>query len=108
MFQIFKKKLPSNHTENAKETAKLVVEEVNQLLSNHQNEINKRIDELKAHIRTIDTNIELLERKIILKELSDRKQYGQLHYKLNEVGQGKLRQEIEELRENLVFLKTNE
>ena len=89
----------------AEEVAKIVVDETKKLLEDFQMEIQNRFKEVQAQLRIIDTNIELIERKMAIKELNDRQQYGQLHYKIHEVKDKKISQELETLKSKLHLVK---
>ncbi len=69
----------------AQEIAKIVVEESNKSLANFQTEIIKNMQELQAELKQMSTNIRFLEQKILIKEEHFNKQFGLLHYKINEV-----------------------
>jgi len=95
----------------AKLVADLVIEKTTEVFKSFQIEINDRFREVKAQIRQLDTNLELLERKIVIKDLNDKHQYGQIHYKLHECvtkDTKTIQEEIREVKANLKKIKDNE
>jgi len=82
MFDFFRRK---KSQKEAKEIAKIVVEESEKSLMNFQNEIIKHMTDLQAEMKQMSTNIRFLEQKILIKEEHFNKQFGLLHYKINEV-----------------------
>lgn len=82
IFQLF------NHKDSNKQAnliASIVVDQTNQQLEKYQLEINSRLREIKSQINIIDTNIALLDKKLSLKELKDKQQYGHIQYKMNQI-----------------------
>lgn len=82
-------KIDPVRAEELKVLAKLITEEMKEnntdLIQRLHFEINQRFREVQAHLQIMDSNIELLEKKINIKELSDRQNYGQLTYKIEEL-----------------------
>lgn len=81
----WKKKEPAVRTEELKELATLLTEETKNVLREFQLEVNHRFQEVQAQLRLIDSNIEIIERKILNKDMTDRQTYGHIHYKLEEL-----------------------
>ena len=71
--------------QQANEMAQIIIDKTNERLIHFQVEVNNQFKEVKSHIRQLDTNIEIIDKKLSKKEFADKQQYGQLHYKLNEV-----------------------
>lgn len=105
LFDLFnpKTKLARKHSseEEAQKIASVVVQETNKLLKEYQLKVSEELHEIKAQLRQIDTNIELIERKINIQDMLNKQQIGQLHYKLHEVPNNKLVDEIGELKKAL-------
>ncbi|MFZ4714004.1 MAG: hypothetical protein ACOYL6_09845 [Bacteriovoracaceae bacterium] len=79
------KKNEAIRTEELKELAKLLTAETKEVLQSFHLEVNNRFREVQAQLKIIDQNIELIERKIQSKDLTDRQTYGHIHYKLEEL-----------------------
>ena len=80
---IFKRQNPMER--HAHEMAQIIVDKTNERLTHFQVEVNHRFNEVQSQIRQLDTNIEIIDQKLSKKDFADKQQYGQLHYKLNEV-----------------------
>lgn len=82
-------KLSPVREEELKVLAKLITQEMKadtkDLIDRLHFEVNQRFREVQAQLQIMDSNLELLEKKINIKELSDRQSYGQLHYKIEEL-----------------------
>ncbi|MFN8370155.1 MAG: hypothetical protein U0T83_05965 [Bacteriovoracaceae bacterium] len=82
MFDFIRKK---KSEKEAKEIAKIVVDESEKSLMKFHKDIINHLEELQAEIKQMSTNIRFLEQKILIKEEHFNKQFGLLHYKINEV-----------------------
>jgi hypothetical protein len=83
MFNFFKKnKLDTNEIS---QIAKALLTETKSVFESYQLEMNSRLREIQAQLRVMDQNIEILDKKLSLKEHTDKQTYGQLHYRLEEL-----------------------
>ncbi len=87
--------------EEARTITDMVVGETKKIFELFHLEVNNRFREIQAQIRQLDTNIELLERKLVIKDMSDKRKYGQLHYKLHEVKDTTIKDEIDGIKRKL-------
>lgn len=94
--------------QQAREITDMVVAETKKIFESFHLEVNNRFREIQAQMKQIDTNIELLERKIVIKEMNDRHEYGHLHYKLHEVKNTRIRDEIDDIKKKLQLIKTDD
>ena len=92
--------------DQAKLIAETVIVETKAIFQNFQTEINDRFREIQAQLRQLDTNLELLERKIVIKEMQDKQSMGQMHYKLHEVKNHKIQHEIEDIKRHLNLVQS--
>jgi hypothetical protein len=81
----FKTKKESVRSDELKELAKLLMIETKEAMKEFHLDVNNRFREIQAQLKIIDQNIELIERKIQTKDMSDRQTYGHIHYKLEEL-----------------------
>lgn len=81
MLSLWKKR----RKEIAKEMARDIFSETRELLEQHNLNVSNQISELKAELKEMNMALNSLERKLQIKDIKDRQQYGQLHYKLHEV-----------------------
>ncbi len=89
----------------ANNISKIVVSEVSKVIEKFQKNVLERFKVLEFQLEQIDTNVKLLEKKIIIKDMSDQRNYGNIQYKLAETSSSKMKNEIEALKENLNILK---
>ncbi len=82
MLSWFKKKLSSDEIQAI---AQAVTLETKESLQTIRLEMNQRFSELEIRLKNLDKNIEIMEKKILSKDLTDRQAYGQLHYQLEEL-----------------------
>jgi hypothetical protein len=96
MFGFFKK---SKINENS---AQLIIDHVTSSIGSLNDQMDLRFKEVSAQIREIELGLAQLETKLLTKDLKDKQAYGLLHYKLHEVKNKKLDQEIQELEEKII------
>jgi hypothetical protein len=98
MFGLFKTK---KHSQIAKETSDLVIEETQKLVQTLRLDFQHRFEELKTEIKDLNHGLKHLENQLLTKDLRDKQQYGHLHYKIHEVKNNNIEEEIEELEKKL-------
>ncbi|MFW5887253.1 MAG: hypothetical protein ACOCUH_00490 [Bacteriovoracia bacterium] len=101
----FTKRKQSRTKNEANEIAQIVVGETQKVFEGFHLEVNNRFREIQAQLNKLDQNIEILEKKLFTKELQDKQQYGHIQYKLNEVGNQRLKKELDNLKEELAQTK---
>lgn len=74
-----------------------VVSQTAALISDLNNRMDLRFKELSAQVKEVELGLEQLETKLLTKDLKDKQAYGILHYKLHEVKNTKLAEEIKDL-----------
>ena len=75
----------SSPRSQAEEIAELVVQKSNEKMTQFQIEVNNRFKEVQAQLNQLDTNISLIDKKLSVKELKDRQDYGQMKYRISQL-----------------------
>ena len=83
-------------------SAQSIVDQINNSISNLNKQIDLRFKEISAQIKEVELGLAQMETKLLTKDLKDKQAYGLLHYKLHEVKNNKLDQEIQELEDKLL------
>lgn len=83
-----------------------VVTQTSALISDLQNRIDLRFQELSSQVKELELSLAQMETKLLTKDLKDKQAYGLLHYKLHEVKHSKLDEEIKELEAALNLTKS--
>lgn len=65
------------------------------------NRLDMRFREVESQIKEIELGLQQLETKLLVKDINDKQNYGQLHYKLHEVKNKKLEDEAKTLQSEL-------
>ena len=78
-----------------------VVTQTSALIHNLHQQIDLRFKELSAQVKEVELGLAQMETKLLTKDLKDKQAYGLLHYKLHEVKNNKLTDEIRDLEEQL-------
>ncbi|WP_408098598.1 hypothetical protein ACJVC5_06720 [Peredibacter sp. HCB2-198] len=78
-----------------------VVTQTSALINNLHQQIDLRFKELSAQVKEVELGLAQMETKLLTKDLKDKQAYGILHYKLHEVKNTKLTDEIRDLEEQL-------
>jgi hypothetical protein len=97
MFGWIKKK-PKNNND---ELVKILASEMQGIAHTIRLDFQNRFEELKDDINNLNKSFKNLESQLLVKDLRDKQQYGQLHYKIHEVKSKKLENEIENLEVEL-------
>lgn len=63
--------------------------------------LDLRFKEVESQIKDIELGLQQLETKLLVKDLKDKQHYGQLHYKLHEVKNSKIEDDIKSLESEL-------
>lgn len=74
-----------NPKDHAEQIAEIVVKRTNERLEVFELSLNNRLKELQSQIHLLDTNINLIDKKLSLKELKDKQSYGHMKYKIEEL-----------------------
>ena len=83
-----------------------VVSQTQALIQDLHKQMDLRFKELSTQVREVELSIAQMETKLLTKDLKDKQAYGLLHYKLHEVKNTKLQDEISELEVQLNARKT--
>lgn len=78
-----------------------VVTQTAALINDLHRQIDLRFKELSAQVKEVELGLAQMETKILTKDLRDKQAYGLLHYKLHEVKNNKLQDEIKDLEAQL-------
>ena len=78
MFGLFKK-------DSKQDTTIELLKQMKSIMESLKLDQDHRFSEVKAHLSLLEQNIRDLEGRLLSKELKDRQQFGQIHYKLHEV-----------------------
>lgn len=78
-----------------------IVGQTSALINNLHHQMDLRFKEVSAQIKEVELGLAQLETKLLTKDLKDKQAYGMLHYKLHEVKNHKLDDEIEVLERSL-------
>jgi hypothetical protein len=78
-----------------------IVGQTSALINNLHHQIDLRFKEVSAQIKEVELGLAQLETKLLTKDLKDKQAYGMLHYKLHEVKNHKLDDEIAVLQRSL-------
>jgi len=78
-----------------------IVGQTSALINNLHHQMDLRFKEVSAQIKEVELGLAQLETKLLTKDLKDKQAYGMLHYKLHEVKNHKLEDEIAALESNL-------
>jgi hypothetical protein len=65
------------------------------------NRLDMRFREVEAQIKEIELGLQQLETKLLVKDINDKQNYGQLHYKLHEVKNKKIEDDVKDLQTEL-------
>jgi hypothetical protein len=65
------------------------------------NRLDMRFREVEAQIKEIELGLQQLETKLLVKDINDKQNYGQLHYKLHEVKNKKIEEDVKDLQSEL-------
>jgi hypothetical protein len=99
--KIFKKNIPHKNDE----IISAVITQTTILIQDLQRQIDFRFKEISAQIKEVESGLMELETKLLTKDLKDKQTYGLLHYKLHEVKNEKITEEITELTDQLNLRK---
>jgi hypothetical protein len=99
--KIFKK----NRSKNKDEIVSAVITQTAALINDLQRQMEFRFNEISAQIKEIESGLVQLETKLLTKDLKDKQAYGLLHYKLHEVKNEKVNEEISDLTDQLTLRK---
>lgn len=83
-------------------SAQFIVDQVKNSISDLNQQIDLRFKEISAQIKEVELGLAQMETKLLTKDLKDKQAYGLLHYKLHEVKNNKLDQEIQHLEEKIL------
>ena len=84
---------------NKSQTA--INEHTTQVVENLYSRLDMRFREVESQIKEIELGLQQLETKLLVKDIKDKQNYGQLHYKLHEVKNTKLEDEVKKLESEL-------
>jgi len=98
---MFKKYFTSKRAIQNDEIVSAVVTQTSVLIGDLQKHIDFRFKELSAQLKEVELGLAQLETKLLTKDLKDKQAYGILHYKLHEVKNEKLSDEITSLKDKL-------
>jgi DNA-binding HxlR family transcriptional regulator len=93
---LFSKKVKSEEA-----IVKAVVSQTAELINQFHQQMDLRFHELSTQIKELELSLGQMETKLLTKDLKDKQAYGLLHYKIHEVKNEKLEQEINSLETNL-------
>jgi hypothetical protein len=97
--------IPATQTDKNLELANLISNQVsaqtNKSINDFKTELKLELKEMNNKIKRIETNIDLLEKSLQIKEMSDKRNYAHMQYKLNEVPNNRIQKEIQEIRSKL-------
>lgn len=77
--------LKSKKKVEAETITHMVVDHVGDLLKDLQLKQDQRFNEIQAHLNELNLSIQSVDKKLHIKDIQDKQNYGQLHYKLHEV-----------------------
>jgi hypothetical protein len=83
-----------------------VVSQTAALITDLQKQMELRFKELSAQVKEVELGLEQMEMKLLTKDLKDKQAYGLLHYKLHEVKNNKITDDIKELEDALEIKKS--
>ena len=83
-------------------SAQFIIDQVKNSITDLNQQIDLRFKEISAQIKEVELGLAQMETKLLTKDLKDKQAYGLLHYKLHEVKNNKLDQEIQELENKLI------
>lgn len=66
-----------------------IVEETNYLLKDLHNSLENQLSEISIRLDVIESEVELINKKMATKEIRDRQDYGHLTYKVQELSRRK-------------------
>jgi DNA-binding HxlR family transcriptional regulator len=94
-----------NRSKNKDEIVSAVISQTAALIHDLQRQVEFRFNEISAQIKEIESGLVQLETKLLTKDLKDKQAYGLLHYKLHEVKNEKVAEEISDLTDQLTLRK---
>ena len=95
------KGLFSKRSKNEDQMVNAIIAQTSEMLSQLHNQMDLRFKELSSQIKDLELSLVHMETKLLTKDLKDKQAYGLLHYKLHEVKNEKLDQEISNLENSL-------
>ncbi len=102
---MFNKIFRKNRSKNKDEIVSAVITQTATLINDLQRQIEFRFNEISAQIKEVESGLIELETKLLTKDLKDKQAYGLLHYKLHEVKNEKVTEEITDLTDQLTLRK---
>lgn len=69
----------------ASSVSKAIVRDTKEILQDHKNELHLRFNELDQQFKLLFSKIDELEKRFETKEIKDRQNYGNLHYKIEAI-----------------------